>query len=524
MFNRLLAVTAVCLLMMSPRTPCSVVASELSRLQNLIHSTVRIQSGGDTCSGIVISPQGHVLTVAHGLGSGSTHIRVTGWDGRTCTAETIVVDQKKDLAVLQCAEWGGASAGTSAPSVCVTARRIATSPEMPVIGCGWPAFGGPQNHGQLRLGKIQSQSENDLRTDCLLSTGDSGGPLLNLQGHLIGLHRRIGLAADANYHIPLPVLQEFLSGHSALKSLLQSCSGRLELLRPEDLRPPDTASLAGIRKQLLRLVDHESGFAGHGILVGPGRGVVVANSIAGSDSPAILGDGTELLLKLAGPADLKRNFCSVITESETAGGRKLRGATATIGMIVFSVWLSPEEGTLQIRGPGIISQDNHSEPRAGVILGMKLQAKTSGIRVIDVLPAGPAQEAGLQAGDTLLTVNSAAVANTDLLRQVLEPFQPGDRIAIRYQREDVQRQTQIVAQHDPAELFDRRIYLDGRAGPLSLRRTGLQQMISHDLAILPSECGSVLITAKGEVIGLNISRIARQCVLTAPLPAEALAD
>jgi serine protease Do len=55
----------------------------------------------------------------------------------------------------------------------------------------------------LRLGRIQNVTDRFIQTDCTLVGGDSGGPLFDLDGKVIGIHSRIGPAIAFNIHVPV---------------------------------------------------------------------------------------------------------------------------------------------------------------------------------------------------------------------------------------------------------------------------------------------------------------------------------
>ncbi|MBP3956146.1 PDZ domain-containing protein [Gemmata sp. G18] len=52
-----------------------------------------------------------------------------------------------------------------------------------------------------RLGRIEGSTKSVLRTNCTLVGGDSGGPLFDLNGNVVGIHSRIGLPISQNIHV-----------------------------------------------------------------------------------------------------------------------------------------------------------------------------------------------------------------------------------------------------------------------------------------------------------------------------------
>lgn len=72
-----------------------------------------------------------------------------------------------------------------------------------VIAVGHPG-GLDEDRGiVLRVGRINAiEKGNYLRTDCLLVGGDSGGPLIGMDGSVIGIHSRIGRRLRENFHVP----------------------------------------------------------------------------------------------------------------------------------------------------------------------------------------------------------------------------------------------------------------------------------------------------------------------------------
>jgi serine protease Do len=58
-----------------------------------------------------------------------------------------------------------------------------------------------------RIGRIVRVADSTFQSDCTLIGGDSGGPLFDLRGKLIGIHSRVGANLQQNMHVPM---KEFL--------------------------------------------------------------------------------------------------------------------------------------------------------------------------------------------------------------------------------------------------------------------------------------------------------------------------
>ena len=79
-----------------------------------------------------------------------------------------------------------------------------------VVAVGHPGGLDKERGIVLRIGRInelRTDSEEDdksiyLRTDCTLVGGDSGGPLIGMDGSVIGIHSRIGVQLKQNFHVP----------------------------------------------------------------------------------------------------------------------------------------------------------------------------------------------------------------------------------------------------------------------------------------------------------------------------------
>ena len=175
-------------------------------------ATVAVKMGRGAGSGVIVSKDGLVLTAGHVSGKPGQKFKVILSDGREFDGVALGNSKKTDSGMIQ----------INKPKDLPIADYV--GPGQPELGqwCiavgnmgGWDAKRG----AVFRLGCVISISRNTIRTDCKLLGGDSGGPLYDLNGKVIGIHSRISSAPDQNYHVAMIAFHDDWDDLKASKSV-----------------------------------------------------------------------------------------------------------------------------------------------------------------------------------------------------------------------------------------------------------------------------------------------------------------
>ncbi len=150
----------------------------------------RTESSG---SGVVTTPDGLILTAAHVV-QGSREVLVVFPNGRQTEGQVLGANYSKDIAMVRIKEPG--------PWPCVERGRSKTLEAGDwVVAMGHSAGFQADRPPPLRFGRVVSKGPgNFLTTSCTLIGGDSGGPLFDLEGRVVGVNSSIGQAAQNNNH------------------------------------------------------------------------------------------------------------------------------------------------------------------------------------------------------------------------------------------------------------------------------------------------------------------------------------
>jgi serine protease Do len=152
-------------------------------------------------SGVIVDPEGYVVTNAHVL-LGASRIRVRLSDGRSLPATIVGTDRATDMAVLKisaggliAAEWGDSDELEVGALVWAIGSPLGLerSVTFGILSGKHRSFSSEPSNGMLNVtGTTGSSPYHDfLQTDAAVNPGNSGGPLVDSRGKVIGINTAI---------------------------------------------------------------------------------------------------------------------------------------------------------------------------------------------------------------------------------------------------------------------------------------------------------------------------------------------
>lgn len=169
-------------------SPAVVIISTVSNTSsvNMFGSTGEVEGMG---SGFIIDEDGDILTNYHVI-EGAKEIKVTLSDGSEVNASVVNYDSDKDIAMIKLAE------GTKVPAVAELGDSEEVYPGAEVIAIGTPLSKnlaytltkGVVSGSNRNIDSGNGKTMNLIQTDAAINSGNSGGPLVNTKGQVIGIN------------------------------------------------------------------------------------------------------------------------------------------------------------------------------------------------------------------------------------------------------------------------------------------------------------------------------------------------
>ena len=346
-------------------------------------------------SGVIISPDGYIVTNNHVV-EGATQIKVTLHDRRVLTGKVVGTDKLTDIAVvkvdahdLPAISWGDSSK---------------LQPGQTVLAFGSP-FGVLQfsvTRGIVSAVNRSAPFSTDARTpggliqtDAAVNPGNSGGPLVNVHGELIGINQMIatnsGSFAGASFAIPsftakaiaTEIIQTGAAHHGYLGISMNDVT-------------PENAKFFNLQEAL---------------------GAIVAQVSSGSPAETAGLKTGDVITSLNGRTVDNGGVLQVDVAQITPGTHVSLGILRNGASQTLNVTLGEYKKDVQVAGN---DHDGGAQSNGGK-LGLAMSDLTPDVRqqlsipdnvkgaaIAQVRPGSPAENAGLQPGDVILEVDRKA--------------------------------------------------------------------------------------------------------------------
>jgi serine protease Do len=475
-------------------------------------------------SGVVVDTAGHILSAAHAVKPDQLY-QVIFPNGKKQFARGLGRIVSNDAAMLKIEEkgkWAYAPMGWSS----------SLQKDVPCISIAYPGTVEAKTP-TVRFGYIAELEATNgfMRSTCLMEPGDSGGPVFDMKGRVIGLHSRIDMPLDDNYEVPIDAYRKYWN------ALLEPQNYAVLPTENDFVANPNAKDLkviAGL-DQLNRMIAKnlsnkiapgtvkiKSPYKGKGIniallgtlvkiggLIHKDRSFVISKSSMVSNVVSVeLNRGNFVPAKVVA-RDKTNDLVLLQIEQGVEGGIDLTGISNTtikftdIGKPLVSP--RPHENPIvSIMGN---TQINIAKVPSSAYIGLSVKMIGGKVAIASIMPGGPAIRAAMAVGDELLNINGKPIRTETDFREELESYTSNDTLIMDFERNGVRLEKRIAVKvsQPGAELHVASRFEDGR----SERYSGFDKVIIHDGRLKPAECGGPLFGIDGKFYGINIARLSR---------------
>jgi len=482
-------------------------------------------------SGVVVSADGYILTAAHTIIPGKNY-KVFFPDGKECIAMALGrIDNKEtpgipDVGMMKIVDkgvWPFAEMGFSSSLV----------KNEPCISISYPESLN-QNLPTLRLGRIEEvrNTYGFIRSSCKMEPGDSGGPLFDYMGRVIGLHSAIDVSEDQNFEIPIDLYRKYWTALNLgynynrfpenkdsvavdpMQKIIQQENESM-LLKTDFSRIKPASNVSFVIESNLKgsLANIGATLINFQSLNGEKKQVFFSKNTMVGSNPVVVMGGVKMPLKIIAK-DQDDDLILLQTDKNIDGGIHLSSAgnEQKIEMGKFLYTVMPDGGLTHC----ILSSSVFSLPKvvSQAYLGAMVVYNSSPIQFSLIKPDGPAGRAGLKVGNELVSINGKSLTKANEFAPAILNFWADDEVTFEWTSDGIKKtkiipleqKAQAVFNH-PAEQFE---------GGKSVRRDGFEQVFAQDGAIKPTACGTPVFDLKGNFYGINIARFSRTATICMP--------
>jgi serine protease Do len=488
---------------------------------------------GEKFSGVVVSADGIILTAAHVCSPNKIYL-VAFPDGKEYTATGLGRLGSADAAIMKINEkgtWPYAEMGWS------STLKV----NEPCISISYAGTFGPKRLPVVRFGYIADllAHKGNMRTTCLMEPGDSGGPVFDVFGRVIGLHSNIELSLENNYEIPVDVYRNYWTAlskpenyttrppkDSIKKDPLEALHTGIKALQNISLYYADLEYSLGNYCLQIKSTPNNTERVVLGTIVSlegfypksrtKNKSFIISkSSLVGKDGVAVLKSKESIPIKILA-RDKVNDLVLVEVDRVLKNSIKLKKTSSDtlefkdLGKFLISPDPVNEAGVISVIAT---TQFALARKFRGGFLGASAIIKNDRVTLSKILANSPALISKLEIGDQVLSLNGKQVKTPDGLYNEAMVYIPGDTVTLDVVRKDSAFSKQLVlCRRMPANHVAEQ-FTDGK----SVIRDGFTNIFIHDAKLKPSECGGPVFDIHGRFLGINLARISRTSSVAIPV-------
>jgi len=368
-------------------------------------------------SGFVIDKDGYILTNRHVV-DGADKIQVTFPNGKKYDAKLVGEDRRTDVALIKIE-----------PRESLTVIHLGDSDQIDV-GEWVMAIGNPFGLGgnSVTVGVVSYKGRpldlsthgtpiEMIQTDAAINPGNSGGPLLDTQGHAVGINTLIitqgaSQSSGVGFAVPINAAKEVIPQLRATGKVVRGWLGVQVQALDEDM------------SKSLKMADT--------------NGALVSDVTSGSPAEKAGLKAGDVVVRFGGqPIATSSDLSRRVAEQKPGETTRLdilregspRTLTATLGTFPEG---ATENGALAASKGAMGMQVESLTPDLASTLGIPSESR--GVVVDEVSPGSAAEAAGLQHGDVIVNVGDRAVVDTDSFQAEIGKARSEGLVRLRVRR------------------------------------------------------------------------------------------
>ncbi|MNK04104.1 putative periplasmic serine endoprotease DegP-like precursor [compost metagenome] len=486
-----------------------------------------------TFSGVAISADGFVLTAAHATITGESYL-IEFPGGKQYRGTALARIPAVDAAMIKID-----SAGSQLP-YCEMGWSYNLKVNQPCLSIAYPGSLSEIKSPVVRLGYITRliTPEGKMQTSCLMEPGDSGGPVFDLYGRVIGLHSKIERSLAVNLENPIDNYRKYWRLLKEQKDYPKDFFPDPEKigtdLRQQIRQEPELTHLPITFAALIKA--HRNTSVGISSKMGSvdlsawgsvislknnskDRYVLSKSSIV-AEHPVLITSGLKSLPAVVVKRDPENDL--VLLKAEGLD------ESIVLDNIKQNVFSKKDEGAFLISPSymdsvrvGILGNDSAEiEVLSTPSLGVICEDQDSSIVKITGFRTSVFEKYGLKVNDVIDTLNGEQITSTRQLNFNIAAMKPGEEVAIGIKRANERLNIHGLVERAPKTM--NKHLADEFEGGMSLRSEGFSPVFVQDGMVRPEECGGPVFDLNGNFRGINIARLSRTS--TVALPADVIAS